>query len=219
MGRQIVNERTQSLGEEIANAATHGVGAILSVAGLTVLVVLAYLYGTSLHIVSLAIYGTTLVLLYLASTIYHAIQHTRAKEALLILDHAAIFLLIAGTYTPFTLISMGGVLGWSMFVVVWTLAVAGVLFRVFLRHHADRMSLPIYLAMGWLIIVVAGELLKAVGIGGTVWLAVGGVFYSVGVIFFVWERLPYNHMVWHLFVMAGSACHFTAVVLYVLPSA
>ncbi len=219
MGRHRGHEQTQSLGEEIANAATHGLGAALSIAGLTLLVVLASIYGTAIHIVSLAIYGSTLVLLYLASTIYHAIQHSRAKAVLNVLDHAAIFLLIAGTYTPFTLVSMGGVVGWTLFVTVWTLAVAGVLFKVFHRTHSDRVSLPIYLAMGWLIIIAAGELLGAVGVGGTIWLLVGGLFYSLGVIFFMWERLPYNHMVWHLFVMAGSACHFTAVAIYVLPPA
>ena len=217
MGSHREHEQTQSLGEEIANAATHGLGAALSIAGLTLLVVLASLNGSAIHIVSLAIYGSTLVLLYLASTIYHAIQHSRAKAVLNILDHAAIFLLIAGTYTPFTLVSMGGVVGWTLFVTVWTLAVAGVLFRVFHRRHTDRVSLPIYLAMGWLIIIALGELLGAVGLGGAIWLLVGGLFYSFGVIFFVWERLPYNHMVWHLFVMAGSACHFTAVAIYVLP--
>ncbi len=217
MGRRRGHEHTQSLGEEIANAATHGVGAALSIAGLTVLVVLASLHGTAVHIASVAIYGSTLVLLYLASTIYHAIQHSGAKAVLNVLDHAAIFLLIAGTYTPFTLISMGGVVGWTLFVTVWTLAVAGVLFKVFHRSHSDRVSVPIYLAMGWLIIIAAGELLGAVGVGGAIWLLVGGLFYSLGVIFFIWERLPYNHMVWHLFVMAGSACHYTAVTVYVLP--
>jgi len=217
MGRPREHQQTQSLGEEIANAATHGLGAALSIAGLTILVVLASLHGSAIHIVSLAIYGSTLVLLYLASTIYHAIQHSRAKAVLNIMDHAAIFLLIAGTYTPFTLVSMGGVVGWTLFVTVWTLAVAGILFKVFHRSHTDRVTLPIYLAMGWLMIIAAGELLGAVGVGGTVWLLVGGLFYSFGVIFFVWEKLPYNHMVWHLFVMAGSACHFTAVAIYVLP--
>ena len=217
MGSHREHKHSQSLGEEIANATTHGLGAALSIAGLTILVVLATLNGDAIHIVSLAIYGSTLVLLYLASTIYHAIQHSRAKAVLNVLDHAAIFLLIAGTYTPFTLISMGGVLGWTLFVIVWALAVAGVLFKVFNRSHSERVPLPIYLAMGWLIIIAAGELLGAVGVGGTIWLLVGGLFYSFGVIFFVWERLPYNHTVWHLFVMAGSACHFTAVAVYVLP--
>ena len=219
MGSHRHHHEEQSLGEEIANAATHGIGAALSIAGLTVLIVLASLNGSAIHIVSLAIYGSTLVLLYLASTIYHAIQHTRAKAVLNVLDHAAIFLLIAGTYTPFTLVSMGGVWGWTLFVMVWTLAVAGVLFKVFHRTHSARVTVPIYLAMGWLVIIAAGELLGAVGVGGTIWLLVGGLSYSFGVIFFVWERLPYNHTVWHVFVMAGSACHFTAVTMYVLPSA
>lgn len=209
----------QSLGEEIANAATHGVGAGLAIAGLTLLVVLATLNGTAIHIVSLAIYGSTLVLLYLASTIYHAIQHSRAKAVLNVLDHAAIFLLIAGTYTPFTLVAMGGAVGWTLFIVVWTLAVAGVLFKVFHRHHGDRVSVILYLAMGWLIIVAIGEIWASVGFGGFLWLLIGGLSYSLGVIFFVWERMPYNHTVWHLFVMAGSACHFVAVARYILPPA
>ncbi len=217
MGRRSSNYKKDSLGEEIANAATHGLGAALSIAGLSVLVVLSSLNGSAIHIVSLAIYGSTLVLMYLTSTIYHAIQHTRAKAILNILDHASIFLLIAGTYTPFTLVSMGNSAGWALFVVVWALAVAGILFRVFHRNHTERRSVIIYLALGWLVIIATGELLGAVGFGGTIWIVAGGLFYSVGTIFFLWERLPYNHMVWHLFVMAGSGCHFFAIAKYVLP--
>ncbi|MEE8270653.1 MAG: hemolysin III family protein [Alphaproteobacteria bacterium] len=209
----------QSVGEEIANAVTHGLGALLAVAGLVVLVVFASLRGTALDIVSLAIYGSTLVLLYSASTLYHAVRGPRTKAILNILDHAAIFLLIAGTYTPFTLVSIGGVVGWTLFVIVWTLAVAGVLFKVFHRTHGDRVSLPLYLAMGWLMIVATGELWGSVGAGGTLWLLVGGLAYTTGTVFYLWERMPFNHTVWHLFVLAGSACHFTAVTLYVLPGA
>ena len=207
----------QSIGEEVANALTHGIGAVLSVAGLVVLVVFASLYASALHIVSVAIYGTTLVLLYTASTVYHAVRGPRAKTITGLLDHAAIFLLIAGTYTPFSLISLGGASGWSLFFVVWTLAIVGVLFKLFHRRHGRRVSLPIYLAMGWLVIVVAGEVWGSVGASGTLWLLVGGIFYSVGTLFYAWDRLPYNHTVWHLFVLAGSVCHFVAVVPLVLP--
>ncbi len=209
--------RPQTLGEEIANAVTHGIGAGLSLAGLVLLVVLAAVNGTALHVVSLAIYGSTLVLLYGASTVYHSVQSPRAKTVLELLDHVAIYLLIAGTYTPFTLISLGGPWGWGLFVVIWSLAVAGALFRILSRHHGRRFSVPIYLAMGWLVLIAAGEVYAAMGPGGTFWLLLGGLLYSVGVIFYAWRRLPFHHAVWHVFVIGGSACHFAAVAVYVVP--
>jgi hemolysin III len=205
--------------EEIANTVTHGVGAVLSLGGLVVLVVLASLHGTALHIASVAVYGVTLVLAYLASTLFHAARDARAKELLNLLDHAAIFLLIAGTYTPFSLISLGGVLGWTLFVVIWALAVAGVLFKVFHRRHGRGVSVTFYLAMGWLVIVTGGEMWGALGPGGTFWVVVGGIAYTAGTAFYIWERLPFNHALWHLFVLAGSGCHFAAIVFHVLPAA
>lgn len=210
-------ESDQTFGEEIANAVTHGLGAVLSLAGLVYLVVLASLNGTALHIVSVAVYGTTLVLLYSASTLYHAVRGPRRKAFCNLLDHAAIYLLIAGTYTPFTLVSLGGAWGWSLFVTVWVLAVAGVILRTVLGEHERRISVPLYLAMGWLAMTASGEFWGRMPPGALLWLVVGGLAYSLGTIFYAWNRLPFNHTVWHLFVLAGSACHFLAVTRYVLP--
>lgn len=207
----------ESLGETIANVATHGAGAVMAAAGLAVLVALAVTQGaTGLTLVSMIIYGATLVLLYSASTLYHAVRGSRAREICRLMDHGAIFLLIAGTYTPFVLVGLGGPVGWMWFVVIWSLAIAGVLLRVILRTHSTKLFVPLYLGMGWLMVVVAGDLVLAVAHGMT-WLAVGGGLYSAGLIFYAWGSLPYNHAVWHVFVLGGSACHFVAIVAYVLP--
>ena len=205
-----------SLIEEIANTITHGIGAVLSVAGLVFLLLMAAVQDSVQALICAAIYGGSLVVLYLASTLYHAVRWPRWKRIFLALDHIGIFLLIAGTYTPFTLISMGGAVGWTLFVLIWTLAMAGILFRLYDQHRADRLSVPLYLAMGWLVVVAGGELWGALGPGGVVWLVVGGLIYTLGVIFFVWRSLPFNHAVWHLFVIGGSACHFVAVLHYVI---
>jgi hemolysin III len=210
--------RNQTLGEEIANAVTHGLGAGLALAGLVFLVVLAALHGTALHVAALALYGATLVTMFLASTLYHAVTGPRVKEALRIFDHVSILLLIAGTYTPFTLISLGGAWGWGLFVAIWALALAGILLRIFRRHTRDRVTIPLYLGMGWLGVVAAGEFWGALGPGGMTWIIVGGLAYSGGVIFYAMPRLPFHHAVWHLFVIAGSACHFVAVAGWVLPT-
>lgn len=215
-GRRVA--RDQTLGEEIANAVTHGMGAGLALAGLVFLVVLAALDGTALHVAALAIYGATLVTMYVASTLYHAVTGPRVKEALRVFDHVSILLLIAGTYTPFSLISLGGAWGWGMFVAVWALALAGILLRIFRRHTRDRVSIPLYLGMGWLGVVAAGEFWGALGPGGMTWIIVGGLAYSGGVIFYAMPRLPFHHTVWHLFVIAGSTCHFVAVAGWVLPA-
>ena len=205
-----------TLRQEIANSVTHGIGTALSVAGLTLLVVLASLRGSARHVVSVAVYGTTLVLLYLASTLYHAIQHDGAKRVLKILDHAAIFLLIAGTYTPFTLVSLRGPWGWSLFGAVWGLAAVGIVFKLFFTGRYEGFSTAVYLLMGWIIAVALKPLAMALPTGGIVLLLLGGVAYSAGVIFYVQKR-PYAHAVWHLFVIAGSLCHFFSILLYVLP--
>lgn len=207
----------RNLRQEIANSITHGVATALSVAGLTLLVVLATFRGTALDIVSVAVYGTTLVLLYLASTLYHAIQHPGAKRVLKILDHAAIYLLIAGTYTPFTLISLKGPWGWSLFGTVWGLALAGVVFKLFFTGRFKALSTSLYVLMGWIIVVAVRPLALALPRPGLVLLLGGGIVYTLGVVFYVQKRLPYSHAIWHGFVMAGSLCHFFAVLLYVLP--
>lgn len=209
----------ESLGERIANAVTHGIGAGLSLAGLVLLIGLASRHGTALEIASVAVYGTSLVLLYLASTAYHAVRGPRARRLCRQIDHVAIFLLIAGTYTPVALISLGGVWGWSLFAVIWALAATGVLLKLGGRACRERTWLIFYLAMGWLFVVTVGELAPAVGAGGLAWLVVGGLAYTGGVAFYLWDRLPFHHAVWHLFVLAGSACHFAAIAFHVLPRA
>jgi hemolysin III len=206
-----------TLAEEMAHAITHGVGLALSVAALVVLVVFASLRGDAWHVVSVSIYGSTLVVLYAASTFYHAIPQSRAKRILRILDHAAIYVLIAGTYTPFTLVNLRGGWGWALFGVVWGLALLGVLLETVARTRLKALSLVLYLGLGWLIAIAVKPLLERVATGGLVLLLLGGLAYSGGVAFYAWRRLPYHHAIWHLWVLAGSVCHFFAVLLYVIP--
>ncbi len=203
--------------EEILNAVTHGVGALLAILGLVVLAVAACMYGSIWHVVSFSVYGASLVLLYLASTLYHSFTGARIKYIFKICDHAAIYLLIAGTYTPFTLVLLHGVLGWTIFGVIWSLAFAGVVLKIFFVRRFKLLSTLCYLGMGWLILVCLkplGAVLPAAGLG---WLIAGGVFYTVGAVFYLCRRLPYHHAVWHLFVLAGSVSHFITVYYYVLP--
>jgi hemolysin III len=206
-----------SVGEEVAHALTHGLGLVASVGGLVTLVVAAWLRGDAWHIVGVSIFGTTLVLLYAASTLYHSIRNPRVKRFFQRLDHAAIFLLIAGTYTPFTLVSLRGGWGWTLLAIVWGLAILGIVLEV--AAHTRRFSVALHLAMGWLAVIAAGPLIRSVHPDGLLLLALGGVAYTLGVIFYAWQRLPYNHALWHLFVLAGSACHFSCVLGYVIPSA
>lgn len=217
MTQATITRAAQTVAEEIANTITHGVGAVLAVAGLITLLLLASLNGTALDIVSLAIYGTTLVLTYLASTLYHAAREVRLKRACNLLDHASIYLLIAGTYTPFLLLGLGGAWGWALFAVIWTLALAGVVLRLAHRSYGKRVAVPLYLGMGWLILLAIGQVWDALGSAAVGWILAGGIAYTLGVVFYVWERLPFNHMIWHLFVLAGSALHFAAILIYVTP--
>lgn len=208
-----------SLGEEVAHSVTHGLGLLLSLWGLTILVAAASLRGDVWHIVGCSIFGTTLVLLYAASTLYHATPGSRAKRVFQRFDHAAIFLLIAGTYTPFTLVSLRGGWGWTLLALVWALAILGIVLQVTVPSWAKRISVPLYLAMGWLGVFAAEPLARSVHPDGLTLLILGGVTYTLGVIFYAWRRLPYNHAVWHVFVMAGSVCHFSCVLGYVIPPA
>ncbi len=207
----------QSAGEEIANVVTHMVGAALGIAGLSVLVVGASRHGDASRIVSFSIYGLTLVLLYLASAFYHGVRSPRVKHLLRLFDHAAIYLLIAGTYTPFTLVSLRGPLGWTIFGLIWALAIAGVLLKVLHFERVHVLSTVLYLLMGWLVLFAIRPVIDAVSMRGLLWLAAGGLAYTIGVVFYVWHRLPYAHAVWHLFVLAGSIFHFFAIFYYVLP--
>ena len=206
-------------GEEIAHALTHGVGLVLSIAGAALLVAAASLRGDAWHVVGCAVFGTTLVLLYAASTLYHGAPIGRAKRLLQRLDHAAIFLLIAGTYTPFTLVSLRDGWGLALFALVWGIALVGIALVATIPQHMRRLSVALYLAMGWMVVIVLEPLARSVGSDGLTLLVLGGLSYSVGVVFYAWERMPYNHAVWHLFVLAGSACHFSCVLSYVVPPA
>jgi hemolysin III len=208
-----------SIGEEIAHAVTHGVGLLLSIGGLAVLVAFSALYGDAWHITSCSIYGATLILLYSFSTLYHGIPNERAKKIFQRLDHAAIFLLIAGTYTPFTLVNLRGPWGWTLFGLVWGIAIAGMLLELVSRKRYKWLSLSLYLGLGWLVLIAIKPMLLSVEMGGLLLLLGGGLCYSFGVIFYVWKRLAYHHAVWHLFVLAGSVLHFFSVLFYVVPAA
>lgn len=205
--------------EEVANSVTHGLGLLASIAGAVVLIVLGAQRGEAWHVVSAAIYGTTLVTLYSASTLYHAFKGTRAGGALRVLDHCAIYLLIAGTYTPVTLVSLRGAWGWSLFGAVWFLAAAGIIFKVFATGRFAALSTVAYVLMGWLCIVALKPMFILLSPGALALFAAGGVFYTAGTIFYHSTRVPYSHAVWHLFVVAGSVCHYLAIALYVLAPA
>mgnify|MGYP000543906258 CR=1 FL=1 len=212
-----ITTRVVTIGEEIVNSITHGIGAALSVAGLTLLVVLAVLSGNVRQVVSFSIYGASLIILYLASTLYHSFQKPEVKRVLKIIDHAAIYLLIAGTYTPFLLVGVQGAWGWTMLVLIWGLAILGISFKVFFIHRFQKVSVMAYVLMGWLSVLIIKSLLENIAVGGLIWLAVGGAAYTVGVIFYAMKRIPYMHGVWHLFVLGGSICHYFAVLLYLVP--
>lgn len=205
----------QSLAEEIANAVTHGIGAVLSIAGLAVLIVLAHVSRTPWTMLAAVAYGLSLVLVYLSSTLYHAIPHPAAKRVLRALDHSTIFLLIAGTYTPVALLALDGGPDWLLFGTIWVLALAGIALRLAAAKRLGRYRKLLYLAMGWLVIAWAGPLVRGLGWDGTGLLLLGGLAYTGGLGFYSWRRLKFHHTVWHLFVMAGSAAHFLAIVYFV----
>ena len=207
--------RAWTLGEELAHSLTHGVGWIASIGGLVVLVVATARQGDPWRIVACSVYAATLVLLYGASTLYHALSGTRARHVFQVLDHSAIFLLIAGTYTPFALVNLRGPWGWTIFGVVWGLAVAGITLKACFGPRWPILSTAIYVAMGWTVVVAVKPLLLHVPPGAIAWLVAGGFAYTGGVAFYAWGRLRYSHAVWHLFVLAGSVCHYIAVLRYV----
>ena len=209
-----MQERPQSLGEEIANSVSHGLGFLATVAAFPVLVLAAQQRGDTAGIVGASVFATTLVLLYLASTLFHALPRCRAKRVFQILDHSAIYLLIAGTYTPFTLGVLRGDLGWTLFGIVWGLAVAGTMLKALGGVRYTTLSTWTYLAMGWLVVIAAKTVWALVPGWGLFWLIAGGVAYTAGAVFFMAERIRYFHFVWHLFVVAGTTCHFIAVLRY-----
>jgi hemolysin III len=202
--------------EELASTITHGIGALASLGGGAFLVGLAVLLGDGWEIFGAAVFATSLVLLYSASTLFHGVRDRVAKSRLRVLDHCAIFVLIAGTYTPFTLGSLRGVWGWAMFAAVWTLAAGGIVFKLFHTGRYPRLSTLLYLAMGWLVVIAAGPLLRALPASVLLWLLAGGLSYTGGTLVYHSRRIPYAHAWWHLFVLAGSACHFVAVLQQLL---
>jgi hemolysin III len=211
----VVLERPQSMGEEIANSLSHGVGFVAAVAAAPVLILTTAQHGRPLNVVGAAIFAVTVVLLYCASTVYHAVPHDRAKALLRKLDHGAIYLLIAGTYTPFTLGALNGPLGWTLLGVVWSLAAVGVALKAFDRIEHPLASLGLYLLMGWLCVIALELLLERVPTPGLLLLGAGGFAYMAGVAFFATDhRIRYGHFIWHLFVLAGTGCHFFAVLGY-----
>lgn len=207
--------RQQSLGEEIANSISHGVGFLLALAITPILIIAAIPSGT-IAIVGASIFGATMMILYLSSTLYHAFPHSRTKRIFQIFDHGAIFLLIAGTYTPFTLSVLQGVWGWTLFLIVWSLAIFGVVLKSVGGAGTSKLSIGLYLGMGWLAVLAVKPLWNSLPGWGIFWLLVGGVMYTAGVVFFIYDhRIRYHHFVWHLFVLAGTVCHVVAILGYV----
>jgi hemolysin III len=209
-----VYERLQTVGEEIANSVSHGIGFVVALIALPFLVVAAFQQGGTWGVIGASVFVGTMALLYLASTLYHAWPNNKVKDVFQLLDHGAIFLFIAGTYTPFTLGVLRGVWGWLLFGLVWTLAILGVSMKVVVGTKYPRLSTGLYLGMGWLGVIAIWPLWAYVPLTGFLWLLAGGIAYTVGVVFFIAERVRYAHFVWHLFVLTGTSCHFLAVLWY-----
>jgi len=209
-----LEERPQTLGEEIANSVSHGIGLLAALIAFPILVGSAFNRGALAGTVGASVFATTMVLLYLASTLFHALPPNRAKRVFQILDHSAIYLLIAGTYTPFTLGVLRGVWGWTLFGLVWGLAVIGTVFKTLGGVRYTTFSTWVYLAMGWLVLIAIEPVWTLVPKWGLFWLVAGGIAYTAGTVFFMAERIRYFHFVWHLFVVLGTACHFIAVLWY-----
>jgi len=206
--------KSQTLGEEIANSITHGIGAGLSIAALVILVILASRRGDAWRIVSFSIYGASLILLYLSSTLYHSFVNPKIKKIFRIIDHSAIYLLIAGTYTPVTLTLMRGAWGWTLFGLAWGMAIGGIIITVLLLDKLKSLLVLSYVAMGLLVVIAIKPMMQMVPRGMIIWLFIGGACYILGIIFYLWKRLPYHHPIWHLFVLAGSISHFLGILFY-----
>ena len=202
--------------EQVLSAVSHGIGALLAIAGLVLLVVAAATQGSVIKIVSFSIYGATLFTLMLSSTLYHSIPHIPTQRILRVFDHSSIYLLIAGTYTPFALVSISGGWGWSLFGVIWGIALFGIIMKIFFTGRFEKLSLITYGLMGWLVVIAIKPFVSSIAAAG-VWLTVaGGVIYTTGIFFYAVEKIRYNHAIWHLFVLGGAVCHFFAIYLYVL---
>ena len=212
-----MEQNNQSLIEEITNSITHGIALLLSIVGIVILVVLASRYGDIWRVTCFSVYGSTLIILYTASTLYHSFPRSRLKHTLKIVDHSAIYLLIAGSYTPFALISLRGAWGWTLFSAIWALALAGIVFKMFFVKRFLVLSTITYLAMGWLALIAVRPIINNFPFKGIVWIIAGGLFYTLGIIFHFFNKLPFHHAIWHLFVLGGSICHYFAILFYVLP--
>ncbi|PCJ46291.1 MAG: hemolysin III [Gammaproteobacteria bacterium] len=206
-----------TIAEEITNSITHGLGVLFSITALTLLVAYSAMNGDAWHVVASSVYGSSLIIMYSASTLYHSVFHIKAKAVLKQLDHAAIYILIAGTYTPYFLISLRDSAVWYLFPVIWALAILGVFFEFVHIKFLKKISLVLYLGMGWLAIFIINPMMETIETNGLILLLAGGLAYSFGVIFYVWEKLPFNHAIWHLFVLAGSVLHFCSIFIYVIP--
>jgi hemolysin III len=203
---------------ELANSLTHGLALAASLPAAAALVAFAWLRGTGFAFAGCVVFGSTLILLYAASTAYHMAHCPRTKRVLHQLDHCAIYLLIAGSYTPFTLTLFREHWGWPLFALVWAIAVLGITARLIAGNRVPALSVASYLAMGWLIVLVIHPILQVLPTGGFLWLLAGGLTYTAGILFFIWDNLPHNHAIWHLFVIGGSSCHYLAVLFYVVPA-
>jgi len=211
-----VEKNRQNITEEVFNSITHGIGVLLSIAALVLLIMKASKTHDGWQITSSVIYGITLIILYLASTLFHSLMFTRARNFFNFLDHSAIYLLIAGTYTPFTLITLRGPLGWTLFGIIWGLTIIGIVYKLFFLNKWRAFSTALYLAMGWIGVIAIRSFLRDIPPGGLYFLLAGGLFYTIGVIFYIWQRIPYFHIIWHLFVLGGSICHFFAILIYII---
>lgn len=203
--------------EELINSFTHFIGAMLGIAGLVILTVMSARQGSALKVVSSVIFGSSLIIMYLSSAIYHAVRQPKVKLFFKVMDHTAIYLLIAGTYTPVVLVSLGGAWGWSLFGVIWGLALLGLIFKVFATGKMELVSVFAYIGMGWLALIAIKKIYLSLTLPGFAWLLIGGVSYTLGVIFYAWDELRFGHAIWHLFVLGGSICHFFLIMLYVIP--
>ena len=211
-----LQQHVTDIREEIASALTHGLGAVTALGAGAVLITLAAIYGDGWQLASAIVFGVALLLLYTASTLYHAISHPIAKGRLKVFDHCAIYLLIAGTYTPFMLVGLRGSTGWWLFGTIWTLALAGVVFKLFYTGRFKRLSTLIYIAMGWIVVFAAKPMAQALGPVSLGWLLAGGVAYTLGTVFYMRPQMRWSHAIWHGFVIAGSVCHYMAVMLHLV---
>jgi hemolysin III len=207
-------ERRPTLGEEIANSISHGIGLLLAIVATPILIIAALRSGNGWNMIGVSVFAGSMITLYLASTLYHALTHDRAKRVFRMLDHSAIFLLIAGTYTPFTLGVLRGPWGWTLLGLIWTLAAVGLTMKAVLRARYNWLSVILYLVMGWLVVIAAPQVLRVMPVSGLAWLVAGGIAYTAGVGFYAAHRVRYAHFAWHLFVITGTVCHFFAVLWY-----